>query len=84
MKPARIAFVFTRSVIVTLVLLAGLGAVAAVLILGIRVFMGDELEPASEMLAAAPGFLMKLATPFVLSLGLIFHTLMKRETTNGN
>jgi len=82
-KPARVAVIFAKSVIVALVLLAGLAALAAVLILGIRVFTGDELEPFSEMLAAAPGFLMKLASPFILSLGLIFYTLMKREKSNG-
>lgn len=62
----------------TAAILGAFAALAGALILGMQIATGDELESAGEMLAATPGFLAKLAVPFVLTWAVIFFNALQR------
>ncbi|ABI75696.1 hypothetical protein HNE_0586 [Hyphomonas neptunium ATCC 15444] len=82
MKPARIAPVLLKSCLAALAFMAAFAALAAVVILVVRIVIGDELEPIGQMIAAAPDFLAKFASVFLLTWVFTFLNFMKREKTN--
>ncbi len=71
-----------KSGLAALGFMAAFAALAAGVILVARIIAGDELEPMGQMIAAAPDFLTKFASVFLLTWVFTFLTFMKREKTN--